>query len=153
MNSLCSGWLVLPDVLRRQLWQHARRAAPQECVGVLGGQVLVSGPNSVGWEAVALYPLPNVAPDPLREFLAGAPQFVRSLAAMRLEGLELVGIYHSHPRGPARFSGVDQARAAYPVPHLIADLLGGELHAFALPQGGEIRLLGVRPDEVWPDEL
>jgi proteasome lid subunit RPN8/RPN11 len=116
--------------------------APQECVGVLGGRVIAGG-----WAASALYPLPNVAPDPLREYLAGAPEFMRSLSAMRREGLELVGIYHSHPRGPAQFSTTDRLRAAYPVPHLIADLLSGELHAYALPQGREIRLLGFLPDE------
>lgn len=140
------AWLVLPAALERQLWQQARRAAPQECVGVLGGSVLAGGVLARGWAASALYPLPNVAPDPLREYLAGAAEFVRSMAAMRREGLELVGVYHSHPRGPARFSSTDRLRAAYPVPHLIADLLSGELRAYELPQGSEVRLLGRCPE-------
>ena len=110
---------------------------------MLGGSVVAGG-----WLATALYPLPNVAPDPLREYLAGAPEFLRALSAMRREGTHLVGIYHSHPRGPARYSSTDCLRAAYPVPHLIADLLSGELRAYLLPQGHEVRLLGQRPEEL-----
>lgn len=127
--------LALPKLLEVQLWQHARRAAPQECVGVLGGR-RVGGE----WQASTLYPLENQAADPEREYLAEAAGLLRALKAMRTEELELVAIYHSHPNGPARFSRTDQVRAAYDVPYLIADLVSGHLQAYLLPGGVECEL-------------
>lgn len=123
-------WLVLPDVLEVRLWQHARRSAPQECVGVLGGEQV-----GAGWQARALYPLSNVAADPEREYWADPAGLLRAFKAMRAEQLELVAIYHSHPRGPAQFSRTDRERAAYDVPYLIADLSRAVLGAYLLPEG------------------
>ncbi len=123
-------WLEVPEVLERQLWQHARRDWPQECVGMLGGQRVVGG-----WQARTLYPLRNVAARPEREYLAGADGVLRALKAMRREHLELAAIYHSHPSGPAQFSRTDQQQAAYDVPYVIADVASGELRAFLLPEG------------------
>ncbi|AWN22718.1 hypothetical protein DKM44_05290 [Deinococcus irradiatisoli] len=132
-------WLDLPEALERQLWQHARRVWPQECVGMLGGRRAGGG-----WQARALYPLLNVAASSEREYLAGAAGVLRAWKAMREEGLELAAIYHSHPRGPAQFSRSDQQQAAYDVPYLIADVVSGQLGAFLLPQGVvcELRLGG-----------
>jgi proteasome lid subunit RPN8/RPN11 len=39
---------------------------------------------------------------------------VRAMIAIESEGLELVGIYHSHPTGPASPSPSDVAQAWYP---------------------------------------
>lgn len=127
--------LELPAALEAALWSHARREAPRECVGALGG--LRRGENFV---AHALYPLPNIAPTPERAYLADAGAFLRALKAMRAGELTLVGLYHSHPDGPAGPSETDRRLAAYPVPHLIADLRGSTLRAFSLPLGPEIRL-------------
>ena len=127
--------LHLPRALEAALWDHARRDAPRECVGALGGHV-----RKDGFHALALYPLPNVAPRPEQEYLAAPDAFVRALKAMREGGLDLVGLYHSHPRGPAWPSDTDRRLAAYPVPHLIADLRGGVLRAFSLPGGQEVPL-------------
>ncbi len=41
------------------------------------------------------------------------------------QGLDLLGIYHSHPAGPERPSETDIAEAAYPVAHLIWSHAGG----------------------------
>ncbi|MBZ9752525.1 M67 family metallopeptidase [Deinococcus sp. HMF7604] len=127
--------LLLPPALYRELWRHARQEAPRECVGALGG-VRLHG----GWEARTLYPLPNIDPQPERAYLADPGHLLRALRAMDAEGLELVGLYHSHPRGPARPSLSDQALAAYPVPYLIADVAGGTLRAYRLPGGEEVEI-------------
>ncbi|AZI41487.1 M67 family peptidase [Deinococcus psychrotolerans] len=137
--------LLLPRRLETQLWQHARRDAPQECVGVLGGwQVGDWSVAGGGWQASRLYPLVNRAAHPQREYLAEAAGLLRALKSMRAEALELVAIYHSHPHGPAHFSLTDQQQAAYDVPYLIADLFSGHLSAYLLPEGVECEL---RPDE------
>ncbi|WP_034385128.1 Mov34/MPN/PAD-1 family protein [Deinococcus sp. YIM 77859] len=122
--------LILPPVLAAALWAHADRAAPHECVGAIGGDVR----GNVA-EAVALYPLANISPDPQRTYLADPGHLLRALRAMQAGGLTLVALYHSHPQGPARPSGTDTRLAAYSVPYVIADLSTRTLAAFLLPQG------------------
>ncbi len=128
--------LYLPGVLRRAVWQEAQHAAPQECVGLLGGHKAITY-----WQAQQVYALSNVAPRPEAEYLADPRQTWKVLRQLRGAGQDLVGVYHSHPRGPAHYSPSDQAQAAYEVPHLIADLASGQLLAYWLPAGVSCPLL------------
>ncbi|MEW6421134.1 MAG: M67 family metallopeptidase [Deinococcota bacterium] len=122
--------LILPPVLLDALWLHAEGEAPRECVGALGGHV-----DGERLEAVALYPLANVSPDPERTYLAHPGHLLRALRAMEAAGLTLVGLYHSHPLGPAEPSVTDTRLAAYPVPYVIADLRTRRVQAYRLPEG------------------
>lgn len=139
--------LHLPASLHAALWAHARQDPARECVGALGGHRRGSGLNAV-WDVQTLYPLPNIAPRPDREYLAEPRALLRALKAMRTEGLDLVGLYHSHPRGPQVPSATDLRLASYEVPYLIADLRSGQLGAFHLPGGQRVplRITGVTPD-------
>ncbi|MFB9994376.1 M67 family metallopeptidase [Deinococcus oregonensis] len=128
--------LHLPHVLEGALWSHARRDAPAECVGAIGGH---RRPD--GLHALTLYPLPNIAPDPARHYLADPGHLLRALKAMHSEGLSLVALYHSHPNGPATPSRTDTQLAAYPVPYLIADLRGGSLLGYSLPEGRAVQIV------------
>ncbi|WP_189063250.1 M67 family metallopeptidase [Deinococcus seoulensis] len=152
--------MLLPDSLRAGLWAHARRDAPRECVGALGGLTVPPAAGALGgltvppaagalptWQVRTLYPLPNTARDPQREYLADPLHLLRALKAMRAEGLELVGLYHSHPRGPDRPSPTDTRLATYDVPYLIADLSGGTLRAYLLPAGQEVPVLAALAPE------
>ncbi len=121
--------LGLPAPLLARLWAQAQDAMPRECVGLLGGR---------GDHVRTVYPLTNTALDPERAYRADALELLRAFRAMDREGLTLLGIYHSHPRGPARPSGTDRALAAYPVPYLILDPVGRELRAYRLPEGEEV---------------
>ncbi|WP_375791563.1 Mov34/MPN/PAD-1 family protein [Deinococcus metallilatus] len=127
--------LILPPVLVDALWAHAERDAPRECVGALGGHL-----DGEGAEAVALYPLANVSPDPERTYLADPGHLLRALRAMQAGGLTLVALYHSHPRGPAYPSPTDTRLAVYPVPYVIADLGSRTLRAYRLPEGTPVVL-------------
>ncbi|MEF2279192.1 M67 family metallopeptidase [Deinococcus sp. YIM 134068] len=133
--------LLLPPPLEAALWAHAEREAPRECVGALGGH---AGPE--GAEAVALYPLSNIAPDPERHYLADPGHLLRALRAMHAGGLTLVALYHSHPHGPARPSPTDLRLAAYPVPYVIADLSTRTLVAYRLPGGETVPIVGGREE-------
>ncbi|WP_367114340.1 Mov34/MPN/PAD-1 family protein [Deinococcus sp.] len=138
--------LLLPDSLRAELWAHVRRDAPRECVGALGGLTTPARADRLPtWQVRTLYPLPNTARDPQREYLADPLHLLRALKSMRAEGLDLVGLYHSHPRGPDRPSPTDTRLATYDVPYLIADLRGGTLRAYLLPAGREVTVLGGEP--------
>ncbi|MFC6750750.1 Mov34/MPN/PAD-1 family protein [Deinococcus aquaticus] len=84
-------------------------------------------------------------PRPAARVPADPLHLLRALKAMRAEGLELVGLYHSHPRGPDQPSLTDTRLATYDVPYLIADLHGGTLRAYLLPAGREVRVLAGEP--------
>jgi len=111
-------------------------------VGALGGHR-----HGAGAEAVALYPLANVSPDPERTYLADPVQLLRALKAIQTGGLILVGLYHSHPHGPASPSRTDTRLAAYAVPYVIADLETRTLSAYLLPEGTPVALSHTGPHD------
>jgi proteasome lid subunit RPN8/RPN11 len=96
--------------LRRSLaegmFAHARAASPEECCGLLGG---------AGGEAASIYPLKNVAREPLKSYEAAPAELFDAQRRMRARGESLLGIYHSHPRSqdPAP-SATDVRLAFYP---------------------------------------
>lgn len=128
--------LILPLSLANALWAHVEREGPRECVGALGGYR--SGDI---WQVRAVYPLVNVAIQPESNYLADPAGLIGALRTMRQHDTELVGLYHSHPRGQARPSPTDIREASYDVPYLIAGVPGRELRAFALPSGANVTLV------------
>jgi proteasome lid subunit RPN8/RPN11 len=119
--------ITIPRSLVAELFAHARESEPAECCGLVGGK---------NGRAETLYPLRNVARDPLVAY-EGAPQeLFDAQRLMRERGEQLVAIYHSHPRAadPAP-SDADVRLAYYPnAVHFIVGLAGDEprLRAFRL---------------------
>lgn len=108
--------LVLPQALLERILAHARDAAPAEACGVLGGRD--EGPVR---RAEVAHGCRNVARHPAWEYLAAPEDQLRAFLAVEGAGLEVVGVYHSHPRGPQGPSQADAARAGYPgLSYLIA---------------------------------
>ena len=83
---------------------HAERAKPRECCGVLVGR------NDDILQAIEAR---NLADDPDRYLLDPADHIAIRRNA-RAAGLAVVGFYHSHPHSAARPSATDQAEATYP---------------------------------------
>jgi len=82
---------------------HARRAAPDECCGVLVGRgALVTRAQAAK----------NVAPDPTRRFEIDPQALVDAHRAARAGGPQVLGYYHSHPGGAAEPSATDRALAS-----------------------------------------
>jgi desampylase len=100
---------VVDDVV-----QHARRAAPQECCGLLiGTPVLIERAQ----------PARNIAERPLARFLIDPQDHFDAIREARRHGLDVIGFYHSHPRSFAVPSDVDRAEANDPDHlHLIVGL-------------------------------
>lgn len=95
----------------------AAAAAPEEGCGVLVGRV--AGSSTL---IIAAPPLANTAATPRDRFAIAPSDLAAAAAAARRQGLEIVGFYHSHPRGLARPSAADVAEAsAWPgYAHVIA---------------------------------
>lgn len=84
-------------------WQvmltHAEATYPKECCGVLLGS------EQQVQEAVAL---PNVYTGPQEDFFVMAPKdLIRTDERARKNGLEILGVFHSHPDCDAYFSQRD----------------------------------------------
>ena len=108
--------LRLPTVVRAAIARHAVQDAPRECCGFLLG--------TPGRVAFAL-PATNTSTTPVTRYRVDPREHVALQRILRrLEPpLAIVGVYHSHPRGPAAPSSSD-VREAYVREwvHVVVDL-------------------------------
>ncbi len=82
---------------------HAEAAYPDECVGAMLGK---AGPDGKSVEMTM--PLPNSAEGSQRAFYELSNESLMAAdAAARKMGLDLIGVYHSHPDADAYFSETD----------------------------------------------
>jgi proteasome lid subunit RPN8/RPN11 len=118
--------LYVPRRLLEETRTHLQKEAPREGVGLWAGRR----------EVERVIPLPNAHPEPLVGYLAEPLALLRALKEMEREGLALLAIYHSHPRGPAFPSPTDIREARWRVPYVIFGTDG--VRAFLLPEGLEV---------------
>ena len=98
----------VPDALLAALTAAARRAGRFECCGLLLGR------TAAGMvEVSAVVPAANGAGDPTRSFSIASGTVRAGQRAAERAGLDVVGFYHSHPRGDAAPSPAD-IRGAFP---------------------------------------
>ena len=99
--------------LKPEHWQlmrhHVAAQVPIEACGLLAGkQDLVE----------SVLRVQNTDQSPVR-FRMDAQEQYNAFEWMEANGLDLVGIFHSHPSGPETVSPTDIAEAAYNVVHVI----------------------------------
>ncbi|MBA2340320.1 MAG: M67 family metallopeptidase [Pyrinomonadaceae bacterium] len=114
-----------------EICAHASAASPEECCGLVGGRDCM---------AHKVYPLENVASNPLTGYEAAPQDLFRAQREMRERGERLLAIYHSHPRqvDPTP-SATDVRLAYYPSAVYFIIGLGGDapvLRAFRLYERG-----------------
>jgi proteasome lid subunit RPN8/RPN11 len=99
--------------IRKEHWQtmreHVDRHLPLEACGLLAGK---------HDRAERVIPVRNQAQSATR-FVMDPYEQLRAFDWIDSHGLELIGIFHSHPTGPDSVSATDIAEAAYEVVHLI----------------------------------
>jgi len=81
----------------------SQSAFPEECCGLLLG---------TDGRVTQAVPTRNVHSSPQTHFEIDPQALIDAHRAERAGGLELLGYYHSHPKGPPRPSVIDQAMAA-----------------------------------------
>ncbi len=113
------------------LYKRARTAAPRECVGFLFG---------LGDSVMRSVPLENVSATPDTRFVAAPLDVLQALKVADERGDSLLGVYHSHPSGPARLSEHDLAHAQPGTVQLL--LTPPTVQAFRVADGiaAEVRL-------------
>ena len=89
--------------------QYVLSQAPLEACGLLAGK---------GNKVEAVLPVHNIARSPVR-FRIDPQEQLNAFEWIEANGLDLVGIFHSHPSGPEAASATDVEEAAYEVVHII----------------------------------
>ena len=102
--------------------RHGEADYPYEACGLIGG--LVEGSRLV---AVQLVPLPNARSDAARNrYLIDPEAFRRAQQKLDRDGLDIIGVYHSHPDHPPIPSQYDRDHAWPRLVYVIAAVAGGK---------------------------
>jgi proteasome lid subunit RPN8/RPN11 len=105
-----SGTVHIPRKIEERLIELARRQPMEECCGLLAGRVLAGSGGSI----THVLPATNAASEPVKAYAIAPQELFRLMKEMRAGGLELLGIYHSHPNGKNEPSPRDIESAYYP---------------------------------------
>lgn len=92
------------DVLQ-SLIGHARQNPRVECCGFLAGRDGIIS---------CAFPAENIAANPATSYEVATKEIVQMMREIRAAGLEMSGIYHSHPNGRGEPSETDIATVGYP---------------------------------------
>jgi proteasome lid subunit RPN8/RPN11 len=110
--------LTLTEKQLQQMISHVDLHAPLEACGLLAGR------NS---RVECVIEVTNQAQSAVRFEMDPIQQF-KAFEWIEANGLDLVGIFHSHPAGPETVSPTDVAEAAYEVVHIILARVDGVWH-------------------------
>jgi proteasome lid subunit RPN8/RPN11 len=114
----------------RQMQSHARQGPLSECCGMLAGR------DGVITRAFAAS---NAAKNPATEYEIAPKELFHLTREIRAAGLELLGIYHSHPNGQNEPSARDIEQAYHPdvAYFIISPLQNAEkpMRAFSISDG------------------
>ncbi len=111
----------------RAMQADVERAAPIESCGLLAGKKD---------RVEKVIPVTNQANSRTRYRMQPEEQ-LRAFHRIEADGLELVGIFHSHPAGPETPSPTDIEQAAYPVVQVIWSRVNGlwQMRGFWIEKG------------------
>ncbi len=101
------------------MFAYVNAHVPLEACGLLAGR------NS---RVEKIFFVRNQAQSPVRYVMDPLEQ-LRALEWIDDNGMDLLGIFHSHPTGPETVSPTDIAEAAYAVTYVILARVGGEWRA------------------------
>jgi len=119
--------ILLDRSVRDAVVAHAREGAPEEVCGVLGGTHGVPGTRGDDGHSHArtVERVPNVAAEPRNRYELDPAEQFRAMEAVEDAGGDVVGFYHSHPRGPPRPSQTDETLATWDGYSYVIVSLGG----------------------------
>ncbi len=101
--------LTLTNEQQQKMISHVRSHAPLEACGLLAGR---------DSKVESVLEVTNQAQSTIR-FVMDPIEQLNAFEWIESNGLDLIGIFHSHPTGPETVSPTDVAQAAYAVAHVI----------------------------------
>jgi len=107
-HELLTNIIYISNTDMQSMRLDVAKRAPEEACGLLSGQIEVGI-----YRVAAVIPATNELHSPVRYRLDPHEQ-IAAFNQIDAEGLDLVGIYHSHPAGPPGPSPTDIAEAFYP---------------------------------------
>jgi len=115
--------IEIPTELLHEIEAHGEQAYPEEGAGLLLGGV--DGERS---RAQAIFPLPNSREDAARHnrYLITPQDMLRGEREALQRGLEVIGVFHSHPDHPNRPSEFDREWALPFYSYLITSIQSGK---------------------------
>ena len=123
----------------QEMFRHVEYDAPLEACGLLAGK------NARVEKVIKVR---NQAQSHAR-FVMDPYQQLKAFDWIESHGLDLLGIFHSHPAGPETASATDIAEAAYEVVHIIFSRSGGiwKARGFWIEGGQAVEVELLTPDE------
>ncbi len=118
--------LHLTRSARDEILAHARSGTPEEVCGVLAGERAAGGGGTRDDRVRAVRRTANAAADPRTRYRIDPEDLLAAVDAVDAGGRDVVGFYHSHPRGPLAPSAVDADRAAWTGYVYLVVSLGGD---------------------------
>lgn len=112
--------IAFESAMIAEMRAHVLTCLPEEACGLLGGQ-MDGGRATVN----VVIPVENTLHSPVR-FRMDPREQLRAFNRLEVLGLELVGIFHSHPTGPDAPSATDLAEFYYPGVAFLIWSPGGE---------------------------
>jgi proteasome lid subunit RPN8/RPN11 len=127
--------LVLSPPILRQICQHGEACYPEEGAGLLLGR-LHDGDRLV----LEILPLSNAfeAASRRNRYFIGAREMMRGEEEAERRGMEVLGVFHSHPDHPARPSIFDREHALPWFSYVITSVnqgVAGDTRAWRLSDG------------------
>ena len=104
--------IKIPKKIYEQMIEHARKGYPNEACGILGGPPQADG-SADALVAEVFFPMRNADESSISYFMDPKEQ-LQVFKAMRVRGLQMNGIFHSHVASEAAPSQKDRRLAFYP---------------------------------------
>ncbi|HUL03894.1 MAG TPA: M67 family metallopeptidase [Gemmatimonadales bacterium] len=113
--------LVLDPRQATEIRQHGESDYPHEACGLMGG--MADGERTI---VTRLVPLANRRTDAAHNrYLIDPDAYLHAQRELDRDGIEIVGIYHSHPDHPARPSEFDREHAWPHLSYVIVSVVKG----------------------------
>ncbi|MFH1347510.1 MAG: M67 family metallopeptidase [Candidatus Margulisiibacteriota bacterium] len=110
--------IVISEKQKQEIVEHARSAPKHEACGLLAGR---------NGEVERVYKMTNTSESPETCYSMDPNEQLKVMKEIRKQGLEMVGIFHSHPSSPAYPSEKDVELAFYEdAVYVIVSLKGAE---------------------------
>ncbi len=126
----------IPRAIYEKMIDHAKKESPLECCGILSGK---------GKTVQKVFEVPNAEKSPARYSMSPLDQ-LKAFDEIEKESMEMVAVYHSHPRTIPFPSETDVKLAFYPEISSVIISLKEEDHPV-------MKAFSIGKDAIYPEEI